>query len=101
LSNIEAWWTALAPAERRDARNVYRLIASTEETVQAEMTGWVQQMRDALAKLQDDSDDEPRGSADAPPPSPAMTSAAAPDPAPDDPPAPAATRRRRIRPATG
>src|SRR5262249_14405340 len=54
LSNIEAWWTALTSEERRDQRNAWKLVDSCEETLQAEMSGWVQQMRDALAKLESD-----------------------------------------------
>jgi SMODS and SLOG-associating 2TM effector domain 1/SLOG in TRPM, prokaryote/Protein of unknown function (DUF4231) len=57
LSTIDTWWTALSPAERSDPRNVYKLINSTEEILESEMTGWVQQMRDALAQLHDDGQD--------------------------------------------
>jgi hypothetical protein len=56
LANIEVWWTALSPGERRDLRNIYKLIKSTEGVLDSEMTGWVQQMRDALAHLHDDAD---------------------------------------------
>jgi len=56
LSNIEAWWTALSGAERRDVRKIYRLFDATEDLLKSELTGWVQQMRDALAHLHDDTD---------------------------------------------
>ena len=51
LSNIQAWWTALASSEKTDQENIDKLVGNTEKTLQSELTGWVQRMEDALAEL--------------------------------------------------
>ncbi|MBV9578847.1 MAG: DUF4231 domain-containing protein [Chloroflexi bacterium] len=52
LANVEAWWTALAPDEQADERHWNKLVDATEGVLQADVSGWVEQMQDALAKLQ-------------------------------------------------
>ncbi|WP_257461481.1 DUF4231 domain-containing protein [Archangium lipolyticum] len=52
LDNIKAWWSALSLEEQGRRRNFENLIDSTEFVLQAELTGWVQEMRDTLARMQ-------------------------------------------------
>ena len=58
LSSIQEWWTALPPAERTTQSNVEKLVGSTEQILEGELTGWVRQMRDALDKLYTDQQEE-------------------------------------------
>jgi dipeptidase len=51
LANVRAWWTALSTEEKADQKNIDSLVGHTEEILASELTGWVQQMQDALAKL--------------------------------------------------
>lgn len=51
LENIKNWWAALPPWERANPKNVDFLIEQTEKTLQSELTGWIQQMENALADL--------------------------------------------------
>jgi hypothetical protein len=51
LENVRLWWVSLAPEEQAEEKNIKQLVEATEEVLAAEMTGWVQQMQDALGKL--------------------------------------------------
>jgi hypothetical protein len=51
LDNIKAWWMALSPGEQQKPDNIDKLVGSTETILQSELTGWVQQMEGALAKI--------------------------------------------------
>ena len=51
LNSIQEWWLALSAIEQGTAANVEKLVDSTEQILEAELTGWVRQMRDALEKL--------------------------------------------------
>jgi SLOG in TRPM, prokaryote/SMODS and SLOG-associating 2TM effector domain 1/Protein of unknown function (DUF4231) len=51
LVNVQAWWTALPLDERANQQNVDRLVEDTERILASELTGWVQEMRDALTEL--------------------------------------------------
>ena len=51
LANIKAWWVALTNQKKQDPSNIKNLVENTENILQTELTGWVQQMEDALAKL--------------------------------------------------
>ncbi len=51
LANIEAWWTALTAEEKADQKNIDQLVGHTEKVLESELTGWVQQMENALSKL--------------------------------------------------
>jgi hypothetical protein len=51
LANIETWWTSLTAEEKGDQKNIDQLVGLTEKILESELTGWVQQMENALAKL--------------------------------------------------
>ena len=51
LENILCWWHALTPEARNDPKNVKKLVESSEKTIRTETTGWVQEMKDAMADL--------------------------------------------------
>lgn len=53
LKNIQAWWTALSDKKRKDPETIKQLVDNTEKVFQTELKGWVQQMEDALAELQE------------------------------------------------
>lgn len=55
LFNIKAWWNALSAEEQSKQANVDLLVDHTEQVLQAEVDGWVQQMRNALTGLQKDN----------------------------------------------
>jgi SMODS and SLOG-associating 2TM effector domain 1/SLOG in TRPM, prokaryote/Protein of unknown function (DUF4231) len=51
LRNIESWWKALSPWEKTRPRNIDLLVDQTEQTLERETAGWVQQMQSTLDKL--------------------------------------------------
>jgi hypothetical protein len=51
LSNVRAWWHALPPGQQLQQANIDSLVEHTEQVLQAESDGWVQQMQNALADL--------------------------------------------------
>jgi hypothetical protein len=51
LNNVKSWWTALPPEEQAKQDNVNTLVDHTEQVLQSELAGWVQQMQNALAEL--------------------------------------------------
>ena len=51
LANIESWWTALTAEEKGSQQNIDQLVGLTEKILESELTGWIQQMENALAKL--------------------------------------------------
>ena len=51
LENILCWWHALTPEARNDPKNVEKLVESSEKIIRTETTGWVQEMKDAMANL--------------------------------------------------
>jgi hypothetical protein len=51
LENILVWWHGLTPEAKSDPTNMEKLVESSEKVIRAETTGWVQEMRDALATL--------------------------------------------------
>ena len=53
LDNVKSWWTALPAEEQAKAENVTNLVNHTEQVLESELDGWVQQMQDALAKLRE------------------------------------------------
>ena len=53
LENVKSWWTALTAEEQANSENVTALVNHTEQTLESELSGWVQQMQDALANLRD------------------------------------------------
>ena len=59
LENVKSWWTALPAAEQSQQENVDTLVKHTEEVLQSELDGWVQQMQNALAELRKDQTKAP------------------------------------------
>ncbi|RYZ30549.1 MAG: DUF4231 domain-containing protein [Chitinophagaceae bacterium] len=51
LSNVKAWWEALSSEEQAQQVNIDSLVEHTEQVLQTEMDGWIQQMQNALADL--------------------------------------------------
>jgi hypothetical protein len=51
LSNVKTWWEALSAEEQSLQENIDSLVEHTEQVLQSELDGWVQQMQDALAEL--------------------------------------------------
>jgi hypothetical protein len=51
LQNIETWWKSLTPWEKERPANIDLLVETTEQTLEHELSGWVQQMQSALDKL--------------------------------------------------
>ena len=57
LASIRGWWSALSPAAQGRQQALDRLVESTERIVRAEQAGWVQEMQDAMSRLQLGQDD--------------------------------------------
>jgi hypothetical protein len=51
LANVRAWWQALPPEDRNTAASTDSLVEHTEQVLQLDLDGWVQQMQNALAEL--------------------------------------------------
>ncbi len=51
LANVRAWWQALPPEDRNTAATTDSLVEHTEQVLQLDLDGWVQQMQNALAEL--------------------------------------------------
>ncbi|MDQ6608849.1 MAG: DUF4231 domain-containing protein [Bacteroidota bacterium] len=51
LANVKAWWEALSSEEQAQQANIDSLVDHTEQVLQSEMDGWIQQMQNALADL--------------------------------------------------
>jgi SMODS and SLOG-associating 2TM effector domain 1/Protein of unknown function (DUF4231) len=51
LANVQGWWMALSLDERANQQNVDKLVEHTEKILAGELTGWVQEMHNALAEL--------------------------------------------------
>lgn len=58
LENILCWWQALTPKAKTELTNIEKLVESSEKVIRAETTGWVQEMRDALAGLYQEKEPE-------------------------------------------
>jgi conflict system pore-forming effector with SLATT domain len=76
LANVKSWWTALPPEEQAKQSNVDTLVDHTEQVLQSELDGWVQQMQNALAELrkgqaQAAEKEEPQSGDGGAPPAPA------------------------------
>jgi hypothetical protein len=65
LSNIKAWWNALSAEDQSRQANIDMLVDHTEQTLRAEVDGWVQQMQNALAGLHKDDPGAPPDGKDA------------------------------------
>lgn len=53
LSNVKGWWNALSAEEQANQKNIDSLVEHTEQVLQSELDGWIQQMQNALAELRD------------------------------------------------
>jgi hypothetical protein len=51
LEDTKAWWSALSIEEQGSRRNFEILVSRTELILQSELTGWVQEMKELLARL--------------------------------------------------
>lgn len=51
LADLELRWQALSPAQRDEPAAFDDLVTSAEDVLATELTGWVQQMNDAMAEL--------------------------------------------------
>ncbi|MBN1219317.1 MAG: DUF4231 domain-containing protein [Anaerolineae bacterium] len=51
LESVRLWWYALPDKQKAEPRNFEKLVENTEDVLQSEHAGWVQEMRDALAEL--------------------------------------------------
>lgn len=51
LSNVRAWWDALPAHAQANQVNIDSLVEHTEQVLQFELDGWIQQMQNALAEL--------------------------------------------------
>lgn len=60
LDDIKVWWSALSVEEQGEPRNFDMLVERTELVLQSELTGWLQEMRDALARLHSRQDTPPQ-----------------------------------------
>ena len=59
LSNVKAWWDALSSEEQAQQVNIDSLVNHTEQVLQTEMDGWIQQMQNALADLRKGQEPSP------------------------------------------
>ena len=53
LRNVLTWWAALSANEQDEPANHSLLVQQTEQALEAENSGWVQNMTEALAELQE------------------------------------------------
>ena len=51
LKNVESWWKALTPWERKRRKNIDLLVDQTEIALSGESADWMKQMQTALDKL--------------------------------------------------
>lgn len=51
LANVKAWWSALSAPEQAKQANIDSLVEHTEQVLQSELDGWIQQMQNSLAEL--------------------------------------------------
>ncbi len=56
LEGIRIWWHALPGLEKEKQENKEKLVEYTETVLQTELAGWVQEMRDALAELYEETE---------------------------------------------
>jgi truncated hemoglobin YjbI len=54
LANVKAWWNALTSDEQSQPANIDKLVEHTEQVLQSELDGWIQQMQNALAEIRKD-----------------------------------------------
>ena len=57
LEGIRIWWHALPDEDKAKQENKEKLVQNTEMVLQTELAGWVQEMRDALAELYEETEE--------------------------------------------
>jgi hypothetical protein len=58
LEGIRIWWHALPEEDKAKQENKEKLVEYTETVLRTELAGWVQEMRDALAELYKEAEEE-------------------------------------------
>ncbi len=58
LLNLELWWQALSPTDKRKPKNIRNLVNTTEALLGREFRGWVQNMQNALSQLRKEISEE-------------------------------------------
>ncbi len=58
LLNLELWWQALSPTDKRKPKNIRNLVNTTEDLLGREFKGWVQNMQNALSQLRKEISEE-------------------------------------------
>jgi SLOG in TRPM, prokaryote/SMODS and SLOG-associating 2TM effector domain 1/Protein of unknown function (DUF4231) len=71
LANVKTWWNALSADEQALQKNIDSLVEHTEQVLQSELDGWVQQMQNALAELRKGQEPTPEREENREPQSPA------------------------------
>lgn len=66
LTNIKSWWYALTNEQQAMQDNINTLVDHTEQVLQVELDGWVQQMQNALAELRKNQESGNNGGGDGP-----------------------------------
>ncbi len=61
LENLKAWWRALSLEEQSDYRKFDALVDRTELILQSEVSGWVQDMKEVILRLDARHEREPGG----------------------------------------
>ncbi|PTL77851.1 DUF4231 domain-containing protein [Vitiosangium sp. GDMCC 1.1324] len=60
LENLKTWWCTLSLEEHEDPRNFEALVEGVEAILQSELTGWVQEMKEALVRVDTRNEREAR-----------------------------------------
>jgi hypothetical protein len=61
LENLKAWWSALSLEEQSDYRKFDTLVDGTELILQSEVSGWVQDMKEVILRMDARHEGEPGG----------------------------------------
>jgi hypothetical protein len=59
LCNVRSWWNALSAEQQAQQINIDSLVEHTEQVLQSELDGWIQQMQNALAELRKGQETQP------------------------------------------
>ena len=51
LENLQNWWITLPLDDKKKQENIDKLVDTSETILNSELTGWVQQMQSAMAKI--------------------------------------------------
>lgn len=61
LENLKAWWSALSLEEQSDYRKFDTLVDGTELILQRELSGWVQDLKEVILRMDARHEHEPGG----------------------------------------